>query len=198
MNKIGSIVFAVLILLSSPACLQVPMDHLPDEPLIIPAAGAKRHDVTYSVELIIDGSFDQFSGIAPQKVMLRYIGEQLRQSGAFKLVSYKPFSAKSSRHIHFTAHYSKPRKKDVVSIQALMFLSFFTIPTWITSDLDMTAIVYLQDKAVYAPVTTVGLRNYVWLGFLPVGLVWNNWWAWTVQEKKCSRRLINRIIQKQL
>ena len=74
-----------------------------------------------------------------------------------------------------------------------MVLAFFGIPFRISSFLDMTAIVYKKDKAVYSPTVSEGMHNYTWLVFLPAAAVWNSWWAWTTQEKKCSRVLIGRI-----
>lgn len=76
----------------------------------------------------------------------------------------------------------------------LMGYTLFTIPMWINMYLDMSAILYLKDKPVYSSATSEKIRCYVWLPFLPIGLIWNQWWAWTTQERKCCRYLINRII----
>ena len=195
MNKISTVLCAAVLLALSSACLQLPLEYMPNERLKAAAPGSKIREVTYSVEQVIDGPFGWADGIATQKVLIGYIGNQLRKCRAFSKVTYKPFSSKSKYHIHFTAHYSAMPRDDVRLRQALMLCSFFIIPVRFASSLDMTAIVYWQDKAFYSPVATTGLQNYVWLGFLPVGMVWNNWWAWTQEEKKCSRLLVNRILR---
>ena len=195
MNKTSEILCSVLLLTLSSACLQLPMDYQPNERLKAAAPGAIIRDVTFSMEQIIDGPFGRLDGIATQKVLVGYIGNQLRKCRAFRTVTYKPFSSKGKYHIHFIAHYSAMPREDFRLRQALMLCSFFIIPVRITSSLDMTAIAYWRGEAFYSPVATTGLQNYVWLGFLPVGLVWNNWWAWTQQEKKCSRLLVNRILR---
>ena len=196
MNRISTVLCAAVILLTTlSACLQIPLEYMPNERLRAAAPGAKIREVTFSVEQVIDGPFGWFDGIATQKVLVGYIGNQLRKCRAFSKVTYKPFSLKSKYHIHFTAHYSAMPKEDSRLRHAVMLCSCFIIPVRLTSSLDMTAIVYWQDKAFYSPVATTGLQNYVWLGFLPVGLVWNNWWAWTQEEKKCSRLLVNRILR---
>ena len=187
---------AALLLMTSASCLQIPVDYLPDEPLKKYTPSLSRPEVTFSVEQIIDGPFGREDGIATQKVLIQYIGNQLWKSGAFRKVAYKPFSARSHYHIHFIAHYSTLPRNESSLRYAIAAVSLFIVPIRLESDLDMTAIVYRKDKAVYAPAASAGLHNYMWLGFLPAGLVWNNWWAWTVQEKKCSRLLVNRIVQR--
>ena len=79
----------------------------------------------------------------------------------------------------------------------LMGYTLCTIPMWLNMYLDMSAILYLNGTPVHSPTTAEALRCYVWIPFLPVGLVWNQWWAWTTQEKKCYRYLINDVINYQ-
>ena len=78
------------------------------------------------------------------------------------------------------------------------YLGFFfcALPGWMNMYLDASAIVYLNGNPVCSPTTSEDIRVIVWLPFLPVGLVWNQWWAWTTQEKKCCRFLINEVVKK--
>jgi hypothetical protein len=190
MNKILSPA-AVLLLLIMTGCLQIPMALAPDEAVPMNPDERKNGVLSFSVEQIIDGPFISLDGIATEKVLVRRIREQLLQSGMFEAVEHRPFGRRGDLHIHFIAHYST-----VVRREPVMVLALFGIPFRIPSYLDMTAIVFKKEKALYSPAISEGMHNYVWLVFLPAAAVWNSWWAWTTQEKKCSRVLIARIRKK--
>ena len=167
-------------------CLQIPQGLNEDEPLKKVSRG--NAELTFSAEQVIDGPFIVLDGISTQTALAGRIGEVLKQSGAFKKVEYRPFSRRSALHIHFTAHYFTTLRREPVLAAGMI-----GIPFRIPSYLDMTAIVYKNDKAQYCPTVSDGMHNYVWVVFLPAGLVWNSWWAWSTQEKKCVRILVNRI-----
>lgn len=192
MNKILFPAAALLLLIMT-GCLQIPMGLVPDE--AVPANPARRQNgvLTYSVELVIDGPFTFLDGIANHKVLVRQIGEQLTKSGVFQQVEHRPFGRRGNLHIHFITYYSSAVRREPA-----MILAFFGIPFRIPSYLDMTAVVYKKEKAVFSPVVSEGMHNYVWLVFLPAAAVWNSWWAWTTQEEKCSRVLIGRMLKKQI
>ena len=190
MNKILFLASAML-LLTVTGCLQIPMGLVPDEALPKSLGGRKNGVLTFSVEQIIDGPFTSLDGIANHKALVRQIGEQLTKSGAFQQVVHTTFGRRGDLHIHFIVHYSSTLRREPA-----MALALFGIPFRIPSYLDMTAIVYQKDKAVYSPTVSEGMHNYVWLVFLPAAAVWNSWWAWTTQEEKCSRVLAARIRNK--
>ena len=184
---------AVLLLLFMTGCLQIPMGLVPDGAVPMNGAGRKNGVLTFSVEQVIDGPFIGLDGIADHKVLVRQIREQLSNIGTFEAVEHTTFGRKGDLHIHFIAHYSTAVRREPV-----MVLAAFGIPFRISSYLDMTAIVYINEKAVYSPTVSEGMHNYVWLVFLPAAAVWNSWWAWTTQEKKCSRVLIGRMRNKHI
>ena len=195
MNKIICLVLPLL--LFTAGCLQVPLGYTPGDPLKKAAPGSPKYDVTYSVDYVADGGLGSGDGIASQAVLADHVRDHLKESGAFSRVEPRPFAEKSNYHIHFIAHYSTISHDEVQPIALLMGLSLCGIPVWITSSLDMSAILYLNQQPVYSPSASEGLRKFIWVGFLPVGLVWNSWWAWTTQEKKCIRFLVNRITDHQ-
>ena len=192
MNKILFPAFAMLFLTMT-GCLQIPMGLVPDEPLQKSPGGCKSGVLTFSVEQVIDGPFTSLDGIAAHKTLVRQIGEQLTKSGVFQQVAHTTFGRRGNLHIHFIVHYSTTVRREPA-----MALACFGIPFRISSYLDMAAIVYKKEKIVDSPTVSEGMHNYVWLVFLPAAAVWNSWWAWTTQEKKCSRVLIGRIRKKQI
>ena len=185
MNKLLCLAAAVSAVLLS-GCLQIPQGLNKDEQLKQVPQG--NTELTFSAEQVIDGPFLLPDGLSTQKALAGRIGEVLKQSGAFKKVEYRPFSRRGAFHIHFTAHYFTELRRELFLAAGLI-----GIPSRIPSYLDVTAIVYKNDKAVYCPTISDGMHNYVWVVFLPAGLVWNSWWAWSTQEKKCVRILVNRI-----
>ena len=182
---------AALLLLILTGCLQIPMGLVPDEAVPETLAGRKKGVLTFSVEQVIDGPFIGLDGIADHKVLVRQIREQLSNIGAFESVEHTTFGRRGDLHIHFIAHYSTTLRREPA-----MILAIFGIPFRIPSYLDMTAIVYRKNKVISSPAISEGMHNYIWLVFLPASAVWNSWWAWTTQEKKCSRVLIGRMRKK--
>ena len=155
----------------------------------------KKYSVTFSVDYLSDG--DVSIGRASHEKYINWLKEALLESQAFSSVSYKPFAQKSNYHIHFLVHYSCMPVDESAALGFLMGCTFCAIPMWLNMYLDCSAILYLNGSPIYSPTTAEGLRCYVWIPFLPVCLVWNQWWAWTTQEKKCCHYLINEIIKYQ-
>ena len=190
MNKTFVLPAAVLLLILT-GCLQIPLGLVPDEALPESPPGRKNGVLTFSVEQVTDGPFISPDGIATHDVLVRQIREQLTKQGAFQQVEYTTFARRGDLHVHFIAHYSTVFRREPV-----MILACFGIPFLIPSSLDMTALVYKKEKLLYSPAVSEGMHNYVWLVFLSAAAVWNSWWAWTTQEKKCIRVLIARIRKK--
>ena len=194
MNKVFLLSLGVVSIFLLSGCLEMPLGHTPDVDFSENHIG-KKYSVTFSVDYLSDG--DVSIGRASHEKYIAWLKEDLLKSGAFNSVSYKPFAQKSNYHIHFLIHYSCMPVNESAALGFLMGYTFFTIPMWLNMYLDCSAILYLNGVPIYSPTTTGGLRCYVWIPFLPVCLVWNQWWAWTTQEKKCYRYLINEIIKYQ-
>ncbi len=193
MNKIYFLI-AVCATMLIPGCMEIPMGYTPDTDWQTTPRGQK-YAITYSVDYLSDG--DISIGRASQRQYIGWIKSAMEQSGAFSSVAYREFHSKSNYHIHFLVHYSCMPVNEAVATGYVMGSTFMAIPMWINMYLDISAIVYLNGVPVYAPCTAENIRCYVWLPFFPVGLVWNQWWAWTTQEKKCCRYLLNQIIEYQ-
>ena len=186
------VLFALLCLLTT-SCLEIPMGYTPYEGLQTIDSPSKKYNLTYSVDFLSDG--DVSIGRASREKYIEWIKEYLEETGAFN-VSYRDFSSKSNYHVHFLVHYS------AISVGEGLLLGFYwgytltTLPSWVNMYLDVSAVVYLNGTPVCSPSTSEDIRVIVWLPFLPVSLVWNQWWAWTTQERKCCRFLINEILEK--
>ena len=191
MNKVLLLIASIMAICIFSGCLQVPLGYTKN--IDIPENyNAKKYDVTFSVDYLSDG--DVSIGRATQEKYIDWLKKDLQKSGAFSSVSYKPFSQKSNYHIHFLIHYSCMPVDQAAGLGLLMGYTMLTVPMWINMYLDTSAILYLNGQPVCSPTTAEALRCYVWAPFLPVGLIWNQWWAWTTQEKKCCRYLINEIV----
>ena len=184
--------FASVLVLSG--CLQIPLGYTRN--VDFPTNyKSKKYAITFSVDYLSDG--DISIGRASQEKYIDWLKEDLQKSGAFSTVTYRSFTQKSNYHIHFLIHYSCMPVNEAAALGFLMGHTLCAIPMWINMYLDTSAILYLNGIPVYSPTTTEALRCYVWVPFLPFGLVWNQWWAWTTQEKKCCRFLIKEIIDYQ-
>lgn len=194
MNKIILLLVSVSLVIMFSGCLQIPLGYTPksDFPTNY---DAKKYAVTFSIDYIAER--DDVFGLATQEKYIDWLKEDLQKSGAFSSVTYKSFTQKSNYHIHFIFHYSYMTVKESATMGFLMGYTFCAIPMWMNMYLDSSAILYLNGNPIYSPATAENLRCYVWVPFLPVGLVWNQWWAWTTQEKKCYRYLINEIVDYQ-
>lgn len=194
MNKLIMFSLSLISAFTLSGCLQIPLGYTPS--VDFPQDNEnKKYALTFSVDYLSDG--DVSIGRASQEKYIDWLKEDLRKSGAFNSVTYKPFSQKSNYHLHFLIHYSCMPVNESAGLGFLMGYTLCTIPMWLNMYLDMSAILYLNGTPVHSPTTAEALRCYVWVPFLPVGLVWNQWWAWTTQEKKCYRYLINDVINYQ-
>lgn len=193
MNKIV-LALAVCMAVSFCGCLEVPLGYTP-ETEIQPLSHSKKYTVTYSVDYISDG--DVSMGRANEAMYINWLGEYLQKTNAFSKVAYRNFTAKSNYHIHFLIHYSAMPVNEAAVTVFLMGYTLTAIPMWVNMYLDVSAIVYLNQKPVFSSATAEDVRCYVWLPFLPVGLVWNQFWVWTIQEKKVCRYLINEVVKYQ-
>lgn len=191
MNKIAKYLFGFSIIILLTGCLQIPLGYTPNVDIPQNYEGNK-YDITFSVEYLSDG--DVSIGRATKEQYVSWIKNYLEESNAFNSVTYKDINNKSNYHIHFIVHYSALPVGESAGIGFIMGYTLFTIPMWINMNLDSSAILYLHGKPLFTPTTTETLKCYVWLPFLPVGLVWNQWWAWSTQETKCCRYLINEIV----
>ena len=174
-------------------CLEIPMGYTPNEALQINDSFSKKYSLTYSVDFMSDG--DVSFGRASRERYIEWIKDYLEETGAFN-VSYRDFSSKSNYHVHFLIHYSCQSVGESLLLGYYFGFTFCTLPGWLNMYLDTSAVVYLNGNPVCSPTTSEDIRVVVWLPFLPVGLIWNQWWAWTTQEKKCCRFLINEIVEK--
>lgn len=193
-KKLTQFPFLLIVLCTLSGCLEIPMGYTPGTDLII-SKNIRKYDLTFSVDYLSDG--DVSIGRASQTQYIEHFKEYLQESGAFAKVSYKNFSEKSKYHVHFVTHYSCMPVNEAIATGYLMGMTFCAIPMWVNMYLDMSAILYLNGKPVYSSATSENLRCYVWIPFLPAGLIWNQWWAWTTQEKKCCRYLVNSISEYQ-
>ena len=194
MNKIISLLFSVSLMVILSGCLLVPFGYTP-EVGFVPNSGIKKYAITFSVDYLSDG--DVSIGRASQEKYIDWLKDDLQKSGAFSSVTYKSFAQKSNYHIHFIFHYSCMPVNESAAMGFLMGYTFCVIPMWMNMYLDSSAILYLNGNPICSPATAENLRCYVWAPFLPVCLIWNQWWAWTTQEKKCYRYLINEIVDYQ-
>lgn len=194
MNKITLLLFSVSLMVILSGCLLVPSGYTPAVEFA-KNSKIKKYAVTFSVDYLSDG--DVSIGRASQEKYIDWLKDDLQKSGAFSSVTYKSFAQKSNYHIHFIFHYSCMPVNESAAMGFLMGYTFCAIPMWMNMYLDSSAILYLNGNPICSPATAENLRCYVWAPFLPVGLVWNQWWAWTTQEKKCYRYLINEIVNYQ-
>ena len=191
--KRNSLIFLFGLCLLTTGCLEIPMGYTPNEDLQTIDSITKKYSLTYSVDFMSDG--DVSIGRASRERYIEWIKDYLEETGAFN-VSYRDFSSKSNYHVHFLIHYSCLSVGDSVLLGYYLGTTLLAFPGWMNMYLDASAIVYLNGNPVCSPTTCEDIRVVVWLPFLPVGLVWNQWWAWTTQEKKCCRYLINEILTK--
>ncbi len=191
-KKIQVSLFCFLIILLQ-GCMIVPQGYTPSTSLLKHKniAASSKYDVTFSVEYISDG--DQSIGRASNVQIIEIIKEKLIDSNAFTQVSYVDLAGKSKYHIHFIVHYSMVSAGESAKHGLLIGYTFCTIPTWQSMPIDISAKIYLKDKVIHSIATAEVLRCYIWLPLLPVCLVWNNWWAWTTQEKKCVNYIVNDL-----
>lgn len=194
MNKILLLSLSLVSLFALSGCLLIPQGYTEDA-VLSNQRGNKRYAVTFSVDYLSDGEVSV--GRASQKQYIEWLKEDLRDSGAFSSVTYKPFAQKSNYHIHFLIHYSGMPMDEHDDFENVLGCTLGMIPMWYDTFLDASAILYLNGKPIHSPAASEALRCYVWLPFLPVGLVWNKWWAWTTQEKKCCRYLIHELSEYQ-
>lgn len=178
-----------MFIISICGCLYVPQDYTPTQELV--TDNAPKYAVTYSIEYRKDGDLGE--GCASLKKYQTWIEKMLLDTGSFSEVTYRDFSIKSNYHLHFMVHYSSLPYDESSSRGAAAGVTMAIIPVWIDLHLDLSAVTYLNQKIIAAPSTTETLRCYIWLPFLPAGIVWNPWLAWTRQEKKCCRYLINEV-----
>ena len=194
MNKMFIIFLFSLLLLVLPGCLFVSLGYTPDSDLPDNYT-EKKYDVTFSVEYYNDRN-DVF-GLASQEQYITWIKQYLQETKAFRSVAYKPITQKSNYHINFIVHYSFMTVRESALLGYFCGLTGLAIPTYQTLYMDISTVLYLRNNPVYSPSTAEALRGYIWLPFLPVGLIWNQWWALTTQEKKCCRFLINEVVNYQ-
>ena len=194
MNKKISFFCGVMSFFIFTGCLQIPLNYTPEASL--PEKNAeKQYSITFSVDYLSDGYVS--IGRASQEHYIKWLNEYLQKCGSFSSVTYKPFDQKSNYHLHFIAHYSCMPVNEAALLGFVMGYTMCTIPMMINMHLDTTAILYLNGSPIYSPATAETLRCYVWIPFLPVGMIWNQYWAWTTQETKCCRYLINEIVDYQ-
>lgn len=194
MNKLSLFFANIAIIFALSGCLNTPMGYTPNVDLPEIHSRAK-YAITFSVDYLSDG--DEIIGCASREKYIEWIKNYLSDCGEFSTVSYKSFDRKSNYHIHFLVHYSCMPVDESAALGFLMGYTLFTIPMWVNMYLDTSAILYLNGKPIHSPATSEAIRCYVWLPFLPVGLVWNQWWVWTTQEKKSCRYLISEIVNYQ-
>ena len=193
MNKICLIPLFAGVAFMLSGCLLVPMNYT-DSVDLIPNDTSKKYSITYSISYVSEG--DTPIGHASREKYIAWINEYLRKSNDFSSVSYKPFDEKSNYHVHFIVHYFIPLEKSVLG-GVVSGASLGCIPSWLDMYLDTSAVLYLNGQPVCSPATSEVLRCYVWCPFLPAGVIWNLWWAWSTQERKCCSFLVNGIVQYQ-
>lgn len=192
-----TISMAILLLgaLMLSGCICVPQYYTPSAKLRVDKSGvdSPRYDVTYSMSYYTDG--DKSIGRAEEGRFRELIGEKLRATKHFGSVMYKPVDERSPYHIHFIIRYSMNDILDSPAQSMLLGYSLGLLPSWQDMYLDMSAIVIVNDTKVYSTVAAENLRCYIWLPLLPFGMIWNNWLAWTVQEKNGVNFILNDIIE---
>ncbi len=173
-------------------CVTVPQGYTPSAKLE-KNVSSRKYDVTYSLSYASDG--DSSVGRASESRLREIIGDRLRKSGYFSHVTYKNPEEKSPYHIHFIAHYSMLPVDEAAVHGMLIGYTFLLIPSWVNMYLDLSAILMHENQKIYSSSTSENLRCFIWLPLAPLGILWNNWIAWTVQEKKCVNYVLNDLTE---
>lgn len=187
MNKTISLFGGILCFLLT-GCLALSGNYTPNDE-IQTVDTKKQFDITYSFDYI---SFitDDTQGIKER--CSNKIKEYLEESGAFKTVSYRDFSARSKYHILFLARQSFATDSGTIELAGL---SLFLLPGYEHEYYDFSAILILNNEIVCAPSTCERMRTWYWLPLLPA-LVYPPVFTRKSIEKKCLRYLINEILEK--
>lgn len=171
-------------------CITVPQNYTPSTKLT-KNTSLNRYDVSYSLSYASDG--DESPGRASESRIREIIENKLKDCDYFSSVTYKNLTEKSRYHFHFIVHYSMCPVDESEAHGYFAGCTLFLIPTWQNMYLDVSAIILHNNKKIYSTSTSENLRCYIWLPLAPLGMIWNNWISWTVQEKKCINYLLNDI-----
>ena len=169
-------------------CLCVPQYYTPSVRLERNIS-SNKYDISFSLSYLSDG--DESIGRASEARLKEIIENKLIDSGFFSSVTYRIPSEKTRYHVHFIAHYSMCPANESVAHGLFVFSTYYLIPSWQNMYLDLSAILMYDNKKIYSISTSENLRCYIWLPLTPICLIWNNWLAWTVQEKNCVNYLLN-------
>ena len=193
MNK-NCWLFAFFVLLVSifTGCVTVPQYYTPSAKLARNLS-SKQYDITFSLTYASDA--DESIGRAYEARLRAISEERLKKCGYFSTVTYKNPAEKGRYHIHFIAHYSMCPVNESEALGFFIGYTLSLIPTWQNMYIDLSAILMQNDKKIYSTSTSENLRCYIWLPLAPFGLLWNNWLAWTVQEKNCVDYLLNNLTE---
>lgn len=171
-------------------CLTLPRGYTPSAKLMKNVT-SQKYDVTYSLSYIADG--DVAEGSASEAQLRKFIEKGLKNSGCFSTVSYKNPGEMSGYHIHFIAHYSSLPVNEATIFDMTLGYTLFLIPCWQSTYLDLSAVLMYEKKKVHSCSTSEELRTYFWLPLAPLGVLWNDWIAWTVQEKNSINFVLNDL-----
>ena len=152
---------------------------------------SRKYDVTFSIYYFT--ARNDIIGQGDKEYYQKRIRENLLNTGLYSKVTYVPVDKPSSYHYHFNVIYNAPNVDTSFGIAFMSVYTLFTVPTWETTTIDISGMVFLNGKMVHSIATPEIIRCYYWLPLLPVGLIWNDWLAFSHVEGKMIRYVLNDL-----
>ncbi len=185
-----SIIILICVILSS--CVEISSGYTISQPLNkYTPISSQKYDVTYSVSYFAN-RLDIIGANSETDFRVK-IAEKLKKTGLFSKVTYTSFENKSDYHYHFKIIFNAPSVNEEMPVIYLSGVTMLLIPAWETASLDFSGIVYFKNKEIYSSSTPEIIKCYWWLPLIPIGIIWNDWFAMQHVENKEMNYVINKL-----
>ena len=152
---------------------------------------SQKYDVTFSIYYF--NARNDIIGAGDKEDFQKRIKENLLKTGLYSKVTCVPIDKPSPYHYHFNVIYDVPSVETSFAVGFLSGYTLLIVPTWETATLDISGMVFLNGKMVHSTATPEIIRCYYWLPLLPVGLIWNTWFAFGYVEGKMIKYVLNDL-----
>ncbi len=133
-----------------------------------------------------------------QDDMIKKVGEALEASGLFSSVTYASAPQNDTYHFSFDFHVGAQDEEKSIAAGLVAGYSFLLIPVWEVCSFDGAVTMYLKNKPIYGTSETEKVTCYIWLPLAPVGLIWNNYFAWNAIEDGVVNNLIRDVAKEHI
>ncbi len=197
MKKVLSLALTLSLL---PSCMSLSTGSGPNREFTAAATSQPSFGITFSVELInkLNMRGDEIAAVPKKEDFILAFREEFESSGLFTFVHYAEPAHSSSEHYHFKIVMTGDSGSTRTFKELLAGLTLMTVPTWKTTDVDISLFYMKNGKEYYSAANHQAVTDVIWLPLIVASPFMNHLTVAPKMKRQCMGYFLEEIHRNQL